>query len=35
VQSIELTSKDANGTTIYMGVQVSALILTGAAEVKK
>ena len=35
VQSIELTSKDANGTTINMGVQVSALILTGAAEVKK
>jgi hypothetical protein len=29
VQSIEFTSKDATGNTIGMGVQVSALILTG------
>ena len=34
VQSIEMTSKDANGTTIGVGVQVSALVLT-AADVKK
>lgn len=35
VQSIEMTSKDANGTTIGMGVQVSGLVLTAAAEPKK
>ncbi len=33
VQSIELTSKDATGSTIGLGVQVSALVL--AADVKK
>ena len=35
VQSIELTSKDANGSTIGLGVQVSALVLANATEVKK
>ena len=34
LQSIELTSKDANGTSIALGVQVSALVLT-APDVKK
>jgi len=34
VQSIEFTSKDNNGTSIGLGVQVSALILANA-EVKK
>lgn len=34
VQSIEMTSKDANGMTINLGVQVSALVLT-STEVKK
>ncbi|HWC59464.1 MAG TPA: hypothetical protein VHC44_07195 [Verrucomicrobiae bacterium] len=34
MQSIEMTSKDANGTVINMGVRMSALVLTGA-ETKK
>jgi len=34
VQSIELTSKDANGTSIGLGVQISGLILA-SADVKK
>jgi hypothetical protein len=34
VQSIEMTSQDANGTTIALGVQVSALVLA-TADVKK
>lgn len=34
LQSIEMTSKDANGTSIGLGVQVSALILA-TADVKK
>jgi hypothetical protein len=34
VQSIEMTAKDANGTTINMGVQVSALVLTSATAKK-
>lgn len=35
VQSIEMSSKDANGTMINMGVQVSALVLTGITDVRK
>lgn len=34
VQSIEMTSKDANGTTIGLGLQISALILA-STDVKK
>ena len=34
VQSIEMTTKDANGTVINMGVQVSALVLT-STDIKK
>ena len=34
VQSIEMTSKDANGSTIGLGIQVSALVLA-TADVKK
>ena len=35
VQSIELTSKDANGSTIGLGVQISGLVLATAVEAKK
>jgi len=32
VQSIEMTAKDANGSTIGLGVQISALVLTPEAK---
>ncbi len=35
VQSIEMTSKDANGGTIGLGIQLSALVLAPVGDVKK